>query len=55
MFGKREHIVVAVSGGKDSLSLLHYLIRLSKKVPSWKVSALLIDEGIKGYRARPPF
>ncbi|OYT40429.1 MAG: TIGR00269 family protein [Desulfurococcales archaeon ex4484_58] len=50
MFDKKEHIVVAVSGGKDSLSLLYFLNKLSKKVPGWKISALLIDEGIKGYR-----
>ncbi len=49
-FGKKEHIVVATSGGKDSLAALHYLAHLSKRVPTWKVSALLIDEGIKGYR-----
>lgn len=50
MFGPKEHIVVATSGGKDSLSLLYYLYRLSQKVPGWRVSALLIDEGIRGYR-----
>jgi len=50
LFGKKEHIVVAVSGGKDSLSLLHYLMKLAKKVPTWRISALLIDEGISGYR-----
>lgn len=50
MFSSREHIVVAVSGGKDSLSLLHYLYNLSKRVPGWKITALLIDEGIGGYR-----
>jgi len=50
MFSEREHIVVATSGGKDSLSLLHYLHNLSQKIPGWKISALLIDEGIKGYR-----
>ncbi len=50
MFGKEERIVVAVSGGKDSLSLLHYLHNLAKKVPRWEVKALLIDEGISGYR-----
>ncbi|WFO76073.1 TIGR00269 family protein [Desulfurococcaceae archaeon MEX13E-LK6-19] len=50
MFGEKEHIIVAVSGGKDSLSLLHYLVRLSKRVPGWKISALLINEGIAGYR-----
>ncbi len=50
MFGKREHIVVAVSGGKDSLAALHYMKRLSERVPGWTVEALLIDEGIQGYR-----
>ena len=50
MFGPKEHIVVAVSGGKDSLSLLHYLYGLAEKVPGWEISALLIDEGIKNYR-----
>lgn len=50
MFRGKEHIIVAVSGGKDSLSLLHYLSRLSEKVSTWKISALLINEGISGYR-----
>lgn len=50
MFRSSEHIIVAVSGGKDSLSLLHYLHKLSHRVPGWKITALLIDEGIKGYR-----
>jgi len=50
MFKDKEHIIIAVSGGKDSLSLLHYMVNLSKRVPGWKITALLIDEGIKGYR-----
>ncbi|ABM80451.1 putative ATPase of the PP-loop superfamily [Hyperthermus butylicus DSM 5456] len=50
LFGPEEKIVVAVSGGKDSMSLLHYLLRLSKRVPGWRVAALLVDEGIRGYR-----
>ena len=50
MFGKEENIVVAVSGGKDSLAALHYVKKLSKRVPRWNVEALLIDEGIRGYR-----
>jgi len=49
-FGSRENIVVAVSGGKDSLSALKYIVDLSKRVPGWNISALLIDEGIEGYR-----
>ncbi len=49
-FGKREKIAVAVSGGKDSMAALHFLLKLSKKVPGWDIVALHIDEGIKGYR-----
>lgn len=52
MFREKEYIVIAVSGGKDSLALLHYLSRLSKRVPNWRISALLINEGISGYRDR---
>lgn len=50
MFSEKEHIIIAVSGGKDSLSLLHYMHKLSRRVPRWKITALLIDEGIRGYR-----
>jgi uncharacterized protein (TIGR00269 family) len=42
-----KSICVAVSGGKDSLTTL-YLIK--KFYPKNKVLALLINEGIKGYR-----
>lgn len=50
LFRPREHIVVAVSGGKDSMALLHYLRGLARRVPGWRVTALLVDEGIRGYR-----
>jgi len=50
LFGRREVIAVAVSGGKDSLALLHYLVRLARRRPSWRVFGLLVDEGIRGYR-----
>lgn len=45
-----DHIVIAMSGGKDSTALLMILARL---LPSWEsvtLSAITIDEGIHGYR-----
>ncbi|MEM4914620.1 MAG: TIGR00269 family protein [Thermosphaera sp.] len=50
MFQSKEHIVVAVSGGKDSMGLLHVLNKLSKGNPDWALTAILVDEGISGYR-----
>tara|TARA_Y100000034_G_C6897307_1_gene414015 strand:- start:2114 stop:3028 length:915 start_codon:yes stop_codon:yes gene_type:complete len=44
-----DHVVVGVSGGKDSLSVLYLLKKLMDKMKI-SVTALLIDEGIKGYR-----
>jgi uncharacterized protein (TIGR00269 family) len=50
MLSYDDHVAVAVSGGKDSLSLLYILNKLSKKFPQSKISAITIDEGIEGYR-----
>lgn len=47
---KKENLGVAISGGKDSLTLLHILNKLSKQNPKIKLAAIMIDEGIKGYR-----
>ncbi len=44
-----EHVAVAVSGGKDSLSLL-YLLNKYRDLLGIELTALVIDEGIKGYR-----
>lgn len=49
MIRRGETVVVAVSGGKDSLSLLHVLERLSGK-GGFHIRAVTIDEGIPGYR-----
>jgi uncharacterized protein (TIGR00269 family) len=46
---KGDVIAVGVSGGKDSMVLLHLMQKLSKKVPV-KLMAITIDEGIEGYR-----
>ncbi len=43
-----EKLLVAVSGGKDSLVTLRLLERFYSK--SNKIEALIIDEGVKGYR-----
>jgi uncharacterized protein (TIGR00269 family) len=50
MFEPNDHIAVALSGGKDSLTLLTILNKLEKKFPHSKITAITIDEGIKGYR-----
>lgn len=47
---KGDHVVVALSGGKDSLSVLNLLNKLANKKMDIKITALLIDEGIKNYR-----
>lgn len=45
-----DKIVVGVSGGKDSLTTLYLLSKIQQKMREIKLEALLIDEGIKGYR-----
>ncbi len=45
-----DKIVIAVSGGKDSLTLLHILARIEHNFPKATLSAVTIDEGIAGYR-----
>lgn len=52
MLEKDDHVLIAVSGGKDSMSLLHLMLKLKKKIPGMEITALLIDEGIKGYREK---
>lgn len=53
-FNLIEHgdtICIGVSGGKDSLVLLHILSKMSKK-KNFKIEAILIDEGIDDYREK---
>ena len=50
MFHFDDRIAVAVSGGKDSVSLLHVLAKIEKRFPKASLVAITVDEGIKGYR-----
>ncbi len=50
MFSPTDHVAVAVSGGKDSLTLLMILKKLSSRFSQTKITAVTIDEGIAGYR-----
>ena len=50
LVGKKENLGVALSGGKDSLTVLHILNKLSKQNPKIRINAIAIDEGIRGYR-----
>lgn len=45
-----DHIAVAVSGGKDSLTLLNLLVKLEERFPRGTLTAISVDEGIEGYR-----
>lgn len=49
MMQNGQLVCVAVSGGKDSLALLHVLSKMSKN-HNFRLHAVTIDEGIQGYR-----
>jgi uncharacterized protein (TIGR00269 family) len=50
MFRFDDRIAVAVSGGKDSVSLLHVLAKIELRHPKARLVAVTVDEGIMGYR-----
>ena len=50
MLEYNDHVALAVSGGKDSLTLLNLLVKLEGRFPRTKVTAVSVDEGIEGYR-----
>jgi uncharacterized protein (TIGR00269 family) len=50
MLEPQDHVAVAVSGGKDSVTLLTILSKLSSRFPSTRLTAVTVDEGISGYR-----
>ncbi|UCC33241.1 MAG: TIGR00269 family protein [Candidatus Bathyarchaeota archaeon] len=45
-----DKIVLAISGGKDSVTLLHILAKFERTFPQASLSAIIVDEGIRGYR-----
>jgi uncharacterized protein (TIGR00269 family) len=50
MFDFDDRIAIAVSGGKDSISLLHILAETEQSHPKSSLVAVTVDEGIRGYR-----
>jgi uncharacterized protein (TIGR00269 family) len=48
LVSNKDKVCVAASGGKDSTAVLYIISKFKPK----KLTALLIDEGIKGYRDR---
>ncbi len=48
---EKDRIAVGVSGGKDSVAALYLLNGVAKRHKGMGVTAVTIDEGIKGYRA----
>jgi len=50
MFSPEDHVAVAVSGGKDSLTLLIVLKKLTLRFPRTRITAVTVDEGIESYR-----
>ena len=51
MFTPNDRVAIAVSGGKDSLSLLCILNKIEKKFPKSEIIEITIDEGISNYRS----
>ena len=49
MIQNNELVAVAVSGGKDSLALLHIINQMAM-THNFRIKAITIDEGIPGYR-----
>ena len=50
MLAHNDHIALALSGGKDSLTLLNILVKLEHRFPQSTLTAICVDEGIEGYR-----
>ncbi len=50
MLEDNDNVAVALSGGKDSTAVLNILHRMQQRNKNFRLFAVLIDEGISGYR-----
>jgi len=50
MLKYNDHVAIAVSGGKDSITLLEVLAKMERKYARATLEAVTVDEGIEGYR-----
>jgi uncharacterized protein (TIGR00269 family) len=50
LFDWNDHIVLAVSGGKDSVVMMKIVSKIERNFPDVKLTAITIDEGFNGYR-----
>ncbi|MCS7097288.1 MAG: TIGR00269 family protein [Candidatus Methanomethylicia archaeon] len=50
LFDWDDHILLAVSGGKDSVVMLKIVSKIEREFPNVKLTAVTIDEGVENYR-----
>ncbi len=54
MISEGDRVLLGLSGGKDSLSLLHILLHLQRHAPiRFEVGAITVDPGIPGFDPSP--
>jgi uncharacterized protein (TIGR00269 family) len=48
MLAYDSHVAIGLSGGKDSVTLLHIMKKIA--LPKTRLTAVIVDEGVEGYR-----